>query len=268
MLALMRVRQPFAVVALVLAAAASIPQSSAGPREVEKREFCANKAGLYFTDFSIEACSFLILTGNYTPKDLAIIFSNRCKGYLKGKKFDRAQQDCDEAIWFDSNLLPAYQIRGLVYEQTNQHRRAVADFAQVIAQQPSSASAWEGLCRNELALGHIRLAISACSESLRWRPGDATTLVTRGRAYLMSGILDEAIADFDTALRANPALPTALYGRGIARLNRHDDKNGEADIAAAKLIQGDIAKEFVDHQRIKPSDDVMTSIRPRFDKTN
>ena len=268
MSALTRARQSLAVVALALAVAASIPQASAGPREIEKQEFCANKAGLYFTDFSIEACSFLILSHNKTPKDLAIVFSHRCKEYLKEKKFDRALQDCDEAIWLDSNLLAAYQIRGLVYEQASQHRHAVTDFAQVIAQQPSSASAWEGLCRNELALGHIRLAISACSESLRLRPDDATTLVTRGRAYLMSGVLGEAIADFDAALRANPAFATALYGRGVARLNRHDHKKGEADIAAATLIQGDIAKQFADHQRIKPSDDVMTSTRPGIDKTN
>jgi len=267
-LTLTRIHHSLVVVALALAATACIPQASAGTKEADKQEFCANKADIYLTDFSIEACSFLIVSGDRTPKDLAVIFSYRCKEYLADKKFDRALRDCNEAIWLDVNLLPAYQIRGLVYEQARQYQRAVADFAQVIAQQPASASAWEGLCRNELSLDHIRLAISACSESLRLRPGDATTYVTRGLAYLMSSALDEAIADFDTALRANPALPAALYGRGIAKLNRHDSENGEADIAAAKLLQGDIAKQLADRQRLKASRGSMASTIPGFDEMN
>lgn len=260
----MRARYPLAVIVLALAAAAPVPQASAVTQEADKQDYCANKAGLYAADFSIEACTFLIVSRNKPPKDLAIVFSDRCKGYLEDEKFDRALQDCNEAIWLDVDFLPAYRIRGLVYERANRHRRAVADFAQVIAQQPSDASAWEGLCRNELALGHVRLAISACSESLQLRPSDPTTLATRGLAHLISGAFDEAIADFDTALRANPALPAALYGRGVARLNRHDAKNGEADIAAAMSIQGDIAKQFAGHQRIKPDGDPTTLPRSGF----
>ena len=251
--------------ALLFAAAAFIPPAAAGTHEAEKQEFCANKADLYSADFSIEACSFLIVSGDKSPKDLAVIFSYRCKEYLEEKQFDRALQDCNDAIWLDTDLLPAYQIRGLIHEQSHRHKRAVADFAQVIAQQPSSASAWEGLCRNELSLGHTRLAISACSESLRLRPGDTQALAARGLAYLTSGALDEAMADFNMALGGNPALPAALYGRGLVKLSRHDNKNGEADIWAAKLIQGDIAEQLGALQRIKPGRGSMASAGPSPD---
>lgn len=273
MSALRRAHHPLAVVAWALAAAALVPQTSAGAQkiakqEIEQQEFCANKAGLYAAEFSVEACTFLILSGDKTPKAMAIIYSDRCKSYLAEHKFDRALQDCDEAIWLDANYLAAYQIRGLVHEQVSRHRRAVADFAQVIAQQPSSASAWQGICRNELALSHLRLAISACSESLQWRPADSATLVTRGLSYLLSGAFDEAMADFDVALRANPALPTALYGRGIARLNRHDSGNGKADIAAAKSMQGDIAQQFADLHRHKTNGGLLAATGPGFDEIN
>jgi tetratricopeptide (TPR) repeat protein len=252
-------RHPFAVVAFALAVAVSIPQAAVAAQDGDKQDYCSNKAGLYLADFSVEACTYLIMSGSRTPKDLAVVFSYRCKDYLEDEKFERALQDCDQAIWLDANFLPAYQIRGLVHEQANHHRRAVADFAQVIAQQPANAGAWDGLCRNELALDHHRLAISACSESLQLRPGHAATLVTRGLAYLRSGALDAAIADFDNALQANPALPAALYGRGMARLERHDRDNGEADIAAATAIQGDIARQFADRRRL------ITSRSARFD---
>jgi hypothetical protein len=36
----------------------------------------------------------------------------------------------------------------------------------------------------------------------------------------------------------------ALYGRGVAKLKLGDADGGNADIAAAKAIQSDIAEEF------------------------
>jgi tetratricopeptide (TPR) repeat protein len=263
-----RVHGLLAAGALLLAAAAFIPPSPAGAHDADNRDYCANKADLYSTNFSIEACSSLIVSGDKSPKDLAVIFSYRCREYLEEMQFDRALQDCSEAIWLDSDSLPAHQIRGLVYEQTQQYDRAVTDFAQVIAQQPSNASAWEGLCRNELSADHVRLAISACSESLRLRPGDAPTYVTRGLAYLTSGAFDKAIADFNTALRGNPVLPAALYGRGIAKLNRHDNESAAADIAAAKSIQGDIGKQLADLRRLKPNRGSMASTSLNPDEMN
>jgi hypothetical protein len=55
---------------------------------------------------------------------------------------------------------------------------------------------------------------------------------------------DSAIADYNTALRIEPKLPTALYGRGFAKLKKGDLTGGNADIAAAKTAEPDIAGEF------------------------
>ena len=264
MLELLRTGRPLAVAALALAVMAQAPQAAAATPEAENQAYCANSAGIYSADFSVEACSFLIVSGNRAPKDLAVLFSYRCKGYLDDGKLDRALQDCSEAIWLDGNLQPAYHVRALVHERLGRHQRAVTDFTQAITQQPSSASAWEGLCRNELALGHVQRSVSACSESLQLRPEDAPTHATRGLAYLISGAFDAAIGDFDAALRADPALPVALYGRGIARLSLHDSKNGAADIAAAEWLKGDIGKQFADRQHIKADGDARTPAKPGF----
>jgi hypothetical protein len=56
-----------------------------------------------------------------------------------------------------------------------------------------------------------------------------------------------AIADYDAALRINPKHPSALYGRGIAKTRTGNAAGGDGDIAAAKLIQPDIAEEFVSY---------------------
>lgn len=54
---------------------------------------------------------------------------------------------------------------------------------------------------------------------------------------------DAAVSDFDAALRIEPQLAFALYGRGLARI-KNEDAAGENDIAAAKAIQVDIAEEY------------------------
>jgi hypothetical protein len=53
-----------------------------------------------------------------------------------------------------------------------------------------------------------------------------------------------AIDDFSSALRVDPKLPSALYGRGLARLKSGDKPGGDADISAAKAIQAGIDDDF------------------------
>ena len=59
--------------------------------------------------------------------------------------------------------------------------------------------------------------------------------------------LANAIADYDAALKIEPKLAEALYGRGVARKRNGDSADGEADIAAAKAIKADAAEEFAQY---------------------
>jgi hypothetical protein len=58
------------------------------------------------------------------------------------------------------------------------------------------------------------------------------------------GQFDTAIGDYDSALRFEPKLASALYGRGVAKLKRGDKIGSDTDISAAKTIQAKIADEF------------------------
>jgi tetratricopeptide (TPR) repeat protein len=79
---------------------------------------------------------------------------------------------------------------------------------------------------------------------LRIAPNDPNIMDSRGFAYLRLDRLDDAVADYDEALRRNPKQADSLYGRGLAKLMKGDAAGGEADIAAAKAIRADIAEEF------------------------
>jgi len=74
-------------------------------------------------------------------------------------------------------------------------------------------------------------------------PNNAATLDSRGFVFLKMAHFDAAVSDYDAALRVDPKLAFALYGRGLARL-KNEDAAGESDIAAAKLLQADIGEEY------------------------
>jgi len=61
----------------------------------------------------------------------------------------------------------------------------------------------------------------------------------RGVIYFGSGQYARAIADFDSAVKLEPALAEALYARGVAKMRL--GQNGGADIAAAKTLQAEVA---------------------------
>jgi len=62
--------------------------------------------------------------------------------------------------------------------------------------------------------------------------------------YLKMGQWDSAIDDYNEALQFNPKLASSLYGRGLAKLKKGDTTGGDADIAAAKAIEANIAADF------------------------
>jgi tetratricopeptide (TPR) repeat protein len=62
--------------------------------------------------------------------------------------------------------------------------------------------------------------------------------------YLQLGRVDEAIADYNAALAAQPDKPHSLYGRGLARLKKGDTAGGNADITRAKQVSPQIELEF------------------------
>jgi hypothetical protein len=58
------------------------------------------------------------------------------------------------------------------------------------------------------------------------------------------GQFDSAIEDYSSALRVEPNMASALYGRGLARLKKGDTTGGNADVAAAKQVEAKIADDF------------------------
>ena len=60
----------------------------------------------------------------------------------------------------------------------------------------------------------------------------------------LTGQFDKAVTDYDAALVRSPRQAGSLYGRGIAKLRLGNTAGGQADIAAAKAIEADVAEVY------------------------
>jgi tetratricopeptide (TPR) repeat protein len=110
---------------------------------------------------------------------------------------------------------------------------------------PTSAGSYKNRCSARMIIGkQLQQALSDCNESLRIQPKEAGTLDSRGFVYFKLERLDDAIGDFDAALESNSKLAGSLYGRGLAKLKKGASGSANADMAAAKAIEADIAEKL------------------------
>jgi tetratricopeptide (TPR) repeat protein len=160
---------------------------------------------------------------------------------------DPAIKELDKKIALNRNDAAAYYKRGQLYAQHGDFSRAVKDFDEVILLNPKDVEGLNNRCWARAMIGELQPALKDCDAALALRPGYLDALDSRGFVNLKLGQPKNAIADYDAALRINPKHPSALYGRGMAKIRTGNSVGGDSDVAAAKLIQSDIADEFVSY---------------------
>lgn len=165
-----------------------------------------------------------------------------------------AQNDLDAA----DRLAPQQagmrlQLAGL-YGLAGEHAGAVHQYDLWIEYHPDDINlsfALSNRCGSEAEANvDVDRALDDCSDALRLirRSGldqmAAITMSNRGLAYLRLGRLDDAIGDYDAALKQNPRIAAALFGRALAELRKGETARGRADIAAAERLDRKIAHFF------------------------
>jgi hypothetical protein len=105
------------------------------------------------------------------------------------------------------------------------------------------------ICRNNTFENALHMALGYCNAALEKEPQDGEALESRGLVYILLGKLDNAIADYDTVLKQRPNSAVAHYGRGIARLRKHDVQKAQADLREARETNPQIETEFAGMER-------------------
>jgi len=124
--------------------------------------------------------------------------------------------------------------------------------ADALAERPGDPRLLNELCwlrgTREIQLD---VALKDCTRAIELSENAAAMLDSRAMIYFRLGRVDEARADLDAALKLSPGEAGSLYMRGIIR-GRGDDKVGAAaDLALARLQNGEIDKTYAGYG-IKP----------------
>lgn len=152
----------------------------------------------------------------------------------------------EDHIFYAHRLAWGYFGRALAYARLRDHRRAVTDLREAVSRAPEDPDMANALCWSlAVSGGDLDEARAACDASLRIRPNDGRTLDSRGMVGLKQGRFQQAWNDYDAAVRTGgPALPTFLYGRGIAALRLGRTEEGRADLARATALNAELPQFY------------------------
>ncbi|MCA1532137.1 caspase family protein [Bradyrhizobium sp. NBAIM03] len=155
---------------------------------------------------------------------------------------DPVLADLSRRITVNANDVTSRYKRGQVYAIKRAYALAIQDFDAVLRRAPKDAEALNNRCWSRAATGDPQGALADCNLALQINPGLSDALDSRGLVNLKLGRNAEAIKDYTDAIQRNPRSSSSLFGRGIAA--RRSGGDGATDIAQAKSMNPNIAKEF------------------------
>ncbi len=181
----------------------------------------------------------------------ASAYADRGFAYAGLGDVERAVADYATAIKLDPGYHLAYDRRGLLYQGQGKYDLAKREFDAAIKASATDYIAYNNRCYNYAILGDIPNALNDCDRSLdlqspthensaQSRSDYAGTLDSRGYAYLRDGDFDDAIADYNQALKVDPKIPESLFGRAVAYAGKGDMTSAERDIVAARQLNPDV----------------------------
>jgi tetratricopeptide (TPR) repeat protein len=170
--------------------------------------------------------------------------------WVKQREFNRAIADFSDAIARDpSRAFLALNDRGNAYEAVGEYDRAIEDYARVIQLDPSDAAAYYNRAGAEYAKFDFDRAIEDYSRAIRLKPDSPQAYNNRGVVYGAKGAFDEAIADFDVVLRLNPNDAAVLGNRGSIYVAKGQLEPAVADFTSAIKLKPNIAGLYVNRAR-------------------
>lgn len=187
------------------------------------------------------------------PK-LGQAYLNRGWAYAKKASYDRAIDDTTVAMRLLPGQVQPYINRGNAYEKNREYDKAEIDYSKALTMDANNAALWNARCWVRALSGkNLNEALNDCNRALQLQPNLANALDSRAMAYLKMDRIEEALADYDAALRnagyepgksVDPQFAVTLFGRGLVKQRKGDQLGAAVDIAAAKAAKPSIAEDF------------------------
>lgn len=196
--------------AAVVAAATTLGAALAADGDTPEWTTCKGGKGIE-ADARIVACSSIISSGGETGAKLSL----------------------------------AYRLRGDAYAANSQRDLAVASFRGAIqADETSESINLNSICWTLATLGgNLDEALRACNRSIQLK-ANGHNYNSRGLVNLKLVKNNDALGDYDMAIKLNNKSASSYYGRGIAKLRLGLRYEGDNDKNAGIALDGWIMHKF------------------------
>ena len=146
--------------------------------------------------------------------ELVLAYVYRAVSRLKLRAYDGALADCNSAIALDPKLPAVFFNRALAQDGLGRRKAAVDDLTQALVLGSTETRLYFLRSQWRRSLGDRDGAAADHAAGLRLTPRDELSFVARGLARLHENP-DAALADFQDALRLNPASRSALQNMSV-----------------------------------------------------
>jgi tetratricopeptide (TPR) repeat protein len=202
---------------------------SEGIRSVEARDYP-------------DAVNFLTQYLASYPNDAQANY-NRAVAYYYLQQYDNALTDANTAITANMNYKNAYDIRGMIKTKMGNYDDAVSDFTYAINIDPDFWDAYINRASANIGAKNYSQALSDLNYVITNDNQNLNAYMLRGEAYMLSGMNSNAISDFDTVLASQPDAKTFM-NRGVVNFNLSKYQDAITDFQNAMKLDPTLSEEL------------------------
>jgi tetratricopeptide (TPR) repeat protein len=170
-------------------------------------------------------------------RNAAVFAFNDGVGKLKAGDREGAIAKFEEALKLNPDLIEAHSVLADVYVEQKKYPQAIASAERVLQAKPNDPAALAALYDAAVATGDKARAEATLKALAGGAPGrdTAVRLLNKGVADFNENRMDDALAAFESAERADPAFPKTQYMLGLTYANL--DNKAKAVEHLAKYIE-------------------------------
>ncbi len=156
---------------------------------------------------------------------LGSAYASRYRFTKDPQSIEYAIRNANHAVELNAELLPARVALAAVYQKTGQVDKALQEYQQVLAKDPSFVGAQLQIGELNEAKGEYGKAEEAYKRAIARRPNYSQGYSELGELYYRKGRFGEAAAEFETVIELTPDNPLGYFDLGAAYLGlgRNED---------------------------------------------